>query len=141
VKRRSHRSSQRRDLPSSQRLLTPVTEGELRRVKKDLRRLESASPEMVSVFRKQSERYRSKFEILELEEIVRRSVPVKPIGLARDIYRGFTYPPEVAFNVLKDMVCRERKERRESLFAGRRIGKGKGGPKFRLRTPFSSIRC
>jgi len=140
VKRRSGRSSQRRVLPSSQRLLTPVTKDEVREVNKDLRRLRSASPAVVSVVRKQTERYRRQFPRVA-QEVYRPSIPKRAIGIASDLYQAWTYPPGVALAVLKKMVCRDRKQRRESLFADRRIGKGKGGPKFRLRTPFSSIRC
>ena len=38
-------------------------------------------------------------------------------------------------------ICKRRRERRESLFRLRKIGKGKAGPKKRLRTLKSDIRC
>ncbi len=41
----------------------------------------------------------------------------------------------------KVTICKRRKERRESLFAGRKVGKGKGSTKKRRRTYKSNIRC
>lgn len=38
-------------------------------------------------------------------------------------------------------ICRRRKERKETLFALKKIGKGKGGPKERRLTEYSKVVC
>ena len=44
-------------------------------------------------------------------------------------------------NPFKVSICRRRRARRESLFARKIIGKGKGVGKIRRMTRFSSVRC
>lgn len=54
---------------------------------------------------------------------------------------GFGPSDRDATDLRKIKICRDRKERRETLFSLRRIGRGKGGPKRRRLTPDSEVRC
>lgn len=44
-------------------------------------------------------------------------------------------------NPLRTMICKRRSRRRRTLFAIKRIGKGRSGPKKRKMNPFSFMRC
>jgi len=56
----------------------------------------------------------------------------------QDVVRNKKYP--ISENI-KKKICSKRKNRRRSLFQLKRIGKGGAGPKIRLRTMESSVRC
>ena len=61
-------------------------------------------------------------------------------GNARNIQKA-TIGHKYFSDPKKVTVCKRRRERRESLFRQRKIGKGKGVSKIRLRTFKSDIRC
>lgn len=57
------------------------------------------------------------------------------------LYNEIEATPKVYDSEFHKMVCRRRKFRRETLFALNRIGKGASGPKRRLWTVTSGIKC
>lgn len=78
----------------------------------------------------------------------------KPFDPRSKIIRGFdklqttkrflrTLPSLYAFdaNVIRNNICKQRTERRRTLFAENRIGKGVGGPLLKLKTIKSAIKC
>jgi hypothetical protein len=55
--------------------------------------------------------------------------------------RGFIYSKTAFVDPKNVVICKRRKRRRKILFKIRKIGKGKAGPKRRIRNFWSDIRC
>lgn len=76
----------------------------------------------------------------------KRPVETKNVSRQRQIkgIRVRTPQPfgrETVRHFYRDTVCRRRSDRRDSLFATGRAGKGKGGPKTRVLTVDSEVKC